>query len=318
MLDRLNYKQRCAPSSLELKHRIRRPLSRFNDVIGSSRPASSGFEQLDANKLTSILDRHGRSLQNLSRTFTSRVLLGKLTLFRRYDRATAQGRLYHGDALDLLRSLKDDSATVVFLDPPFNLGKRYDSRKRRQDRQPEDVYRAWMERILIEAIRVLAPGGALYLYHIPLWAMRLGSLVDQELDLRHWIAISMKNGFVRGKRLYPAHYCLLYFTKGQPAAFRRPKVSPAVCRHCKRTIKDYGGYRRIIERKGINLSDFWEDVSPVRHATTKLRKQNQLPLTITDRVFHISGVVDGRRRSLCRERQCSRIGLYAWHALRGM
>lgn len=217
----------------------------------------------------------------------------ELKLFRSYDRVSARGRLYHGDALDLLKSLDDSSAQVVFLDPPFNLGKKYDSRKRTQDRQPEAEYQAWMESILKEAIRVLAGGGALYLYHMPIWAMRLGSVIEKELVLRHWIAISMKNGFVRGNRLYPAHYSLLYFTKGPPKAFQRPKVKPVVCRHCKKTVKDYGGYTAIIEQKGINLSDFWDDISPVRHASTKLRKQNQLPLTVTDRVFHISGVNNG-------------------------
>jgi len=219
--------------------------------------------------------------------------LAALKLFRTYDRLSARGRLYHGDALNLLESLADGSARIVFLDPPFNLGKKYNSKKRKQDRQPEAEYQAWMERILKEAIRVLAPGGALYLYHIPIWAMRLGSVIERDLVLRHWIAISMKNGFVRGKRLYPAHYSLLYFTKGLPKAFRRPKVKPVVCRYCKKTVKDYGGYRAIIEKKGINLSDFWDDVSPVRHASTKLRKQNQLPLIVTNRVFHISGVRGG-------------------------
>ena len=36
----------------------------------------------------------------------------------------------------------------------------------------------------------------------------------------------MKNGFARGKKLYPAHYALLYFTKGMPASFQRPKILP--------------------------------------------------------------------------------------------
>ncbi len=55
------------------------------------------------------------------------------------------------------------------------------------------------------------------------------SLLEQHLDFRHWIAISMKNGFVRGDHLYPAHYALLYYTKGKPESFNRPKVPKPIC-----------------------------------------------------------------------------------------
>jgi site-specific DNA-methyltransferase (adenine-specific) len=39
--------------------------------------------------------------------------------------ATDWGELYQGDCLDLLRSLPDGCADLVFADPPFNLGKKY-------------------------------------------------------------------------------------------------------------------------------------------------------------------------------------------------
>ncbi len=210
-------------------------------------------------------------------------------VFRSYDRATAKGRLIVGDALAFLKTVRSGSAGIVFLDPPFNLGKTYMDGVPKLDRQPEFVYEVWMSAVLQESIRVLAPGGALYLYHLPTWALRLGSRIATQLTFRHWIAVSMKNGFVRGRHLYPAHYALLYFTKGEPKAFRRPKVAPRLCRHCAEPIKDYGGYRSIIEKKGINLSDVWDDLSPVRHASAKKRKANQLPLSLTDRVVHISG-----------------------------
>jgi site-specific DNA-methyltransferase (adenine-specific) len=98
----------------------------------------------------------------------------------------------------------------------------------------------------------------------------------------------MKNGFVRGNSLYPAHYALLYFTKGEPATFKRPKIAPARCRHCDGYIKDYGGYAQYIA-DGINLSDFWDDLSPVRHSKYKTRDANELPLEMLRRVVAISG-----------------------------
>ena len=210
-------------------------------------------------------------------------------LLRRYRGKGLCGEIHWGDALAFLRSLDDESADLIFLDPPFNLGKAYDPAKPKADRRPAPEYWRWMELVLGECVRVLSNGGALYLYHLPLWAVRLGAPLSRRLELRHWIAVSMKNGFVRGKRLYPAHYGLLYFTKGEPRTFSRPRVKARVCHHCKHTVKDYGGYKEIITRKGINLSDIWEDLSPVRHSQTKLRQQNQLPLSLTERVIAISG-----------------------------
>jgi site-specific DNA-methyltransferase (adenine-specific) len=206
---------------------------------------------------------------------------------------SVDGKIVCGDAIEFLKSLRSDSARVLFLDPPFNLGKRYDAKKN-LDRMPGEQYRRWLENVANESIRVLEPGGSLFLYHVPLWAMRLGGYLDGRLSFHQWIAISMKNGFVRGTRLYPAHYALMMFTKGKPKKFIRPRISPQECRTCGELVKDYGGYKPIIRRKGINLSDFWDDLSPVRHANQKHRAANELPALLFHRILTMAG----SRRSL--------------------
>ncbi len=40
---------------------------------------------------------------------------------------------------------------------------------------------------------------------------------------------------------------------------------------------------------GINLSDVWDDLSPVRHKKRKHRKANELPQVLTDRIVKIAG-----------------------------
>jgi site-specific DNA-methyltransferase (adenine-specific) len=196
------------------------------------------------------------------------------------------------DAFDLLDVVRNETADIVFLDPPFNLGKRYGAKGRKADRLAESDYLSFMQRLLERTIDVLKPGGALYLYHLPRWAFQFASLLHKRLLFRHWIAVSMKNGFVRGQSLYPAHYALLYFTKGLPATFSRPKIAPSRCRHCDEYIKDYGGYKQHIQ-DGINLSDVWDDLSPVRHQKYKTRKANELPIELPRRVLTISGTPGG-------------------------
>ena len=202
------------------------------------------------------------------------------------------GEIVCADALELLRILPDECADVVFLDPPFNLGKSYGRNGSKGDRLSDSAYLAYMLRVLIRSVAVLKPGGALYVYHLPKWSIKLAGVLADLLEFRHWIAISMKNGFARGNRLYPAHYSLLYFTKGEPRVFRRPKIAPLECPECHAYVRDYGGYERFIE-KGVNLSDVWDDLSPVRHRKHKNRAANELPIEIARRAVRISGRPQG-------------------------
>jgi site-specific DNA-methyltransferase (adenine-specific) len=196
------------------------------------------------------------------------------------------------DGLRAMRAMRPGIADIVFLDPPFNLGKDYGIRSSIEAADPRD-YEVYMTELLDESARVLKEGGALFLYHVPYWASRLSKHLQSNLEFRHWISVSMKNGFVRGRNLYPAHYALLYYTRGNASTFNRPKLTPITCRHCGELVKDYGGYTDIIRAKGINLSDVWDDLSPVRHKSTKLRSANQLPVQLTNRVLDIAGAEGG-------------------------
>ncbi|MCG2658873.1 MAG: site-specific DNA-methyltransferase [Kiritimatiellae bacterium] len=204
----------------------------------------------------------------------------------------AGGDVVCADALSCLNALRDCCADILFLDPPFNLGKPYGKNGSHGDKKKETEYLAYMQKIICRGVDILKPGGALFLYHIPKWAIRISPFLEQFLVFRHWIAISMKNGFVRGNHLYPAHYALLYYTKGKPGMFRRPKVPRPICSKCKKDLRDYGGYKQYVVN-GINLSDIWDDLSPVRHRRFKTRAANEMPLMIPQRAVQISGIKGG-------------------------
>jgi len=53
-------------------------------------------------------------------------------------------------------------------------------------------------------------------------------------------------------------------------------------------VRDYGGYKQFVAG-GVNLSDVWDDISPVRHAKYKHRTENELPYEIPRRIVEISG-----------------------------
>ncbi|WP_425153799.1 DNA-methyltransferase [Candidatus Palauibacter sp.] len=198
------------------------------------------------------------------------------------------GLMFAADAREFLSSVHDGTADLVFLDPPFNLGKRYGKSPAREDRLTDAEYCDFLEDVIRNSVRVLREGGSLFVYHLPVWALRIGAILEGELEFCHWIAVSMKGSFPLDGRLYPAHYALLYYSKGTPRVFHRPKIPPAKCRHCDKIVKDYGGYVKHI-REGLNLSDVWDDLSPVRRRRNKRRAGNELPLELLRRVMAIGG-----------------------------
>lgn len=195
--------------------------------------------------------------------------------------------LFQADCLKVLPRIRSGSVDMVFADPPFNLGKDY--RNGFHDKLVQEEYLAWCREWIFECARTLAPGGAFFLYATPELALRFGNFMAERLTFRHWIALTMKGTYPRGKKLYPAHYALLYFTRGDPKTFNRVRLPIPVCRHCGGEIKDYGGHRDKLNPKGLNLTDFWEDTSPNRHKKFKVRPGvNELKLVIPERSILIS------------------------------
>jgi site-specific DNA-methyltransferase (adenine-specific) len=203
--------------------------------------------------------------------------------------ATAHGALYPTDCFNLFTALKDGSIDCVFADPPFNLGKDYGAGAVR-DALERREYLKWSFAWIDECIRLLSPGGALFVYILPQWGYHLAAHMEERgMTFRHWIALSMKGTFPRGKKLYPAHYAILYFTKGQPRTFNRVRLPIPTCRHCGKDIKDYGGHRKYLNPAGLNLTDLWEDTAPARHRKFKARWHiNELKPIIPSRCIQVA------------------------------
>lgn len=196
------------------------------------------------------------------------------------------GTLYQGDCMDLMASMEPESVDLVFADPPFNLDKDYG--KKINDSLAHDEYLAWSKKWISEAVRVTAQGGSFFLYNLPKWNIELGHhLYEQGMMFRHWITIDIKMSLPIPGRLYPSHYSLLYFSKGKPKRFERPRVPIPVCRHCGGDIKDYGGHRNKLHPDGLNLTDVWADIPPVRHRGKKRRAANELSEKLLERVITI-------------------------------
>ena len=202
---------------------------------------------------------------------------------------TAHGALYAADCMKLLPLVKDEVVDTIFADPPFNIGKEYG--KNTDDCLPDEHYIQWCREWLAECVRVLKPGGSLFLYNLPKWNVLLGAFLhEQGLEFRHWIAIEISACLPIPSRLHPSHYSLLYYSKGKVKTFYRIRTPILTCRHCGGEVKDYGGHRDAMNPKGVTLKDVWTDIPPVRHWKFKSRNRraNALSTKILDRVIDMS------------------------------
>jgi site-specific DNA-methyltransferase (adenine-specific) len=189
--------------------------------------------------------------------------------------------------------MRPDSVDLVFLDPPFNISKPYESLEF-DDRYDPEFYKGLCRTWVLECIRVLRPGGALFVYHLPRFLIDLGGWLNSLhlVQYKAWIALKMKSGFPIRGRIHPAHYGLLYYTKtgGEPT-FNVVRQRSPKCRKCGALVRDYGGYRgkySKYEYQGdiwVQISDFWEDSRPASHDKLRHIRMNELPLQIPERVI---------------------------------
>lgn len=197
------------------------------------------------------------------------------------------GKLFNEDCLKVLRSLPDNCVDLVFADPPFNLGKTYDPGV--NDSLSISSYLNWTYEWLDECVRILKPGGRIFVYNLPKWCVYIAAHLGEQLTFWQWIAVDMKFSLPIQGRLYPAHYALVSYVKGQKATtFNNQRVPMQICRHCGGEIKDYGGYKSKMNPTGINVSDVWSDIYPVRHKSSKNRAYNELSIKLLDRVISLS------------------------------
>lgn len=202
--------------------------------------------------------------------------------------STPLGKLYCGDCIDLLSTMPDETVDLVFADPPFNLNKLYPSKI--DDNLKSEKYLQWCEQWLHECCRVLKYGGSLFTWNLPKWNTYISTFLNHRLTFRHWISVDIKYSLPIQSRLYPSHYSLLYYCKGEkPSKFHPDRLPMEVCPKCADDLVDYGGYKDKMNPMGVNLSDVWYDIPPVRHSKYKARKDaNELSIKLLDRIIELS------------------------------
>ncbi len=193
--------------------------------------------------------------------------------------------IIHGDCLEHLREIPDESVDVAFADPPFNLKKKYSSYR---DNLELAQYIEWCNLWLKELVRVTKPTGSIFIHNIPRWLTYYSQLLNQIADFKHWIAWDAMSTPL-GKTLLPTHYGILYYAKdASQLKFYDIRYPHHRCRKCKILRKDYGGKKDRLHPFGPIVSDVWTDLHRIKHNKRRDKHPCQLPLHLLERIILMS------------------------------
>ena len=190
-------------------------------------------------------------------------------------------QILQGDCLELFAKIPSESVDCVFADPPFNLKKKYNSHK---DKLAQDEYLHWCEAWINECLRVLKPSGFIFLHNIPKWLTFYAAFLNQKAVFRHWISWEAMTAPM-GKTLQPAHYGILFYSKGEDRGKFREIRYPHKRDRKGVLMKDYGGKKGILHPFGPLCSDVWTDIHRIRHAKYRDEHPCQLPIHLLERII---------------------------------
>ncbi len=116
-----------------------------------------------------------------------------------------------GDCVEILGSLKDPIADLIFADPPFNIGYKYDLY---EDRKAYDEYYAWTEKWMATCYKALKPTGSFWVAIGDDYAAEIRIIARKlELHLRNWVIWHYTFGQNTKRKFARSHAHLFYWVK---------------------------------------------------------------------------------------------------------
>jgi len=201
--------------------------------------------------------------------------------------------IHHLDCIEGMKLLPEGIAALVIADPPYNLDKDFGAWKERDQRER---WLPWSREWIDEAVRVLAPGGNLFIYgihHHLCWIQCY--LYEIGLSYRRQVIWHYENGFSGYTKTLAAHYePLLWFSKGEPFTYnpiREPYRSTERLKH--RITKN--GKTWTPHPEGRLAGDVWRfpTLAGRRFRDEKVNHPTQKPLALSQRIVgHFSNAGD--------------------------
>jgi DNA modification methylase len=120
-------------------------------------------------------------------------------------------KIYLGDCIEIMGQIPDKTVDLIFADPPFNIGIKYDNYN---DEQSYEDYYNWSEKWIEQTYRILKDSGSIYIAIGDEFAAEINIILKRKgLHFRNWIIWYYTFGQNQRKKFNRAHTHILYWTK---------------------------------------------------------------------------------------------------------
>lgn len=191
--------------------------------------------------------------------------------------------LINGDSLMELRTIQSNTIDYVFVDPPYNIKKKYSGY---DDNLEIEEYFSWCDEWLNECYRVLKPGRFLSILNLPLWCVRHYAFLSKKMSFSSWITWEALSRPARN--IMPANYTILTMKKdGSKESFSpnleiENELLPEADYYCLRQ-----SCRKKRETNYKPLTDLWTDVHRLKHNSRRYDHPCQLPPLLMKRLISL-------------------------------
>jgi len=229
------------------------------------------------------IEHHSDAKQVLQESLGSQFGIMVPSTFAPENKAT----LFHGDCIEFLQTLPDESVQLIVTSPPYNIGKEY------EDVLDIAVYKAQQRRVIEQCVRVLKPEGSVcwelgnYVNNgeiIPLDVLLYDCFKENGLKLRNRIIWRFGHGLHCRNRFSGRYETINWFTRSDDYVFnldpiRIPQKYPGK-RHFKGPNRgEYSG-----NPKGKNPSDVWDIPNVKANHVEKTDHPCQFPVALVQRI----------------------------------
>jgi site-specific DNA-methyltransferase (adenine-specific) len=125
-----------------------------------------------------------------------------------------RNRIVCGDCIEVLSRVEEPFADLIFADPPFNIGYKYD---KYDDKRKKEHYLDWTRKWMNACKRVLKPDGSFYIAIGDEYAAHIKTIGEEELGLimRNWIIWHYTFGQQTKTKFARAHTHIFYFVNDE-------------------------------------------------------------------------------------------------------
>jgi site-specific DNA-methyltransferase (adenine-specific) len=190
-----------------------------------------------------------------------------------------------GDSINVMRQIPNESIDLIFADPPYNIGVKYDNYN---DNLSQEEYLKWADKWLNEMIRILKRSGSIYIAINDENAAEIVlKLKSKGLFMRNWIIWYYTFGEHQSNKFTRSHTHILYFVKDKNKfTFNKDNIRLT-------SVRQKIGDKRANPKGRIpddvwydNLDDVWK-ISRIA-GTFKERVKNfpcQMPIKVLERII---------------------------------